>query len=319
MSNKVLDGIMGLAVADALGVPVEFNDRQSLEKNPVTGMRAYGTYNQPAGTWSDDTSMTLCLVESLSKGLDYKDVMDNFIKWYDGGLFTPHGDAFDIGIGTSMALSRYKEGIPPLKCGGTGERDNGNGSLMRILPILFYLQSVYGTEFYEIEDAFDIVHNVSSLTHGHKRCYVACGIYIMVASKLMGEADLDTAVGYGVHKAMEYYKKKKEFQSELKYFERLMDDCFKDLPEDEIKSSGYVVDTLEAAIWCLLNTNDYKTCVLKAVNLGSDTDTVGAVVGGLAGLRYGYESIPKEWRDTIVKKDYIENLCDGLYVSLLSK
>ena len=319
MSNKVLDGIMGLAVADALGVPVEFRDRQSLRHDPVIGMRAYGTYNQPAGTWSDDTSMTLCLVESLTKGLDYKDIMDNFIKWYDDGEFTPHGDAFDIGIGTSMALSRYKEGTPPLKCGGTGERDNGNGSLMRILPILFHLQSVYGIEFYKIEEAFDIIHNVSSLTHGHKRSLMACGIYITVASTLMGETDLASAVSIGIHKAMAYYEKKDDFNAELRYYARLKDAFFKDLPEDEIKSSGYVVDTLEAAIWCLLNTNDYETCVLKAVNLGSDTDTVGAVAGGLAGLKYGYKSIPKEWKGTIVKKDYIEKLCDDLYVSLLSK
>lgn len=315
MSNIILNGIMGLAVADALGVPVEFEDRDTLKANPVTGMRAYGIYNQPAGTWSDDTSMTLCLIDSLTKGLDYKDIMDNFIKWYDSGDFTPRGEVFDIGIATREALFRYKKGVSPLECGGKSEHDNGNGSLMRILPILFYIQAIYGVDFQEIEEIFEIIHNVSSLTHGHKRSLMACGIYISIASKLIGEMDLGFSVWSGIYSAMEYYRNQDEFQSELKYFTRLEDKHFKDLPVEEIKSGGYVVETLEAAIWCLLNTNDYKSCVLKAVNLGNDTDTVGAVVGGLAGLKYGYGNIPDEWLHIIAKREYIENLCNELYVS----
>lgn len=319
MSNTILNGIMGLCVADALGVPVEFVDRETLRNNPVVDMRSYGTYNQPAGTWSDDTSMTLGLLDSLSKGLDYEDIMKNFLKWFDEGDYTPQGEVFDVGSSTRKALKRFSDGTNPLECGGTTEHDNGNGSLMRILPILFYLQSIYGTEFKEIkelDEAFNIIHAVSALTHAHKRSQLACGIYISIASMLMGGRDLQIAVEMGIYEAMEYYRKHAEFADELRYFKRLVRKDFAKLPVEQIKSSGYVVDTLEAAIWCLLKTKSYKDCVLKAANLGEDTDTVAAVAGGLAGLRYGYESIPKEWLATIAKRDYIEGLCNQLNAAL---
>jgi len=134
MANNILNGIMGLCVADALGVPVEFVDRETLLKNPVVDMRSYGTYNQPVGTWSDDTSMTLCLADSLSRGLDYDSIMKNFMRWINEGEFTPHGEVFDVGNATRRALGRFEKGAAPLNCGGTSDNDNGNGSLMRILP-----------------------------------------------------------------------------------------------------------------------------------------------------------------------------------------
>ena len=280
MKNNVLDGIMGLCVADALGVPVEFMSREKLKMNPVVDMRGFGTHGQPAGTWSDDTSMALCLADSLKKGLDYGDVMTKFLMWFDEGAYTPDGEVFDIGISTRKDINRFSDGIEPLKCGGLSEHDNGNGSLMRILPILFYIQSIYGTDF---DEAFAIIHNVSSLTHSHKRSKIACGIYISVAAMLIGHMDLKIAVELGIYKAAEYYSKQGEFKDELSHFERLFEKGFEKLDEKMIKSSGYVIDTLEASIWCLLNSSNYKDCVLKAVNLGEDTDTVAAVAGGLAG------------------------------------
>lgn len=319
MKNHVLDGIMGLSVADALGVPVEFMDREVLIENPVVNMRDYGTYNQPAGTWSDDTSMTLCLVDSLSTGLNYNDIMLNFLKWYINGEYTPHGEDFDIGIATRNALMRFQEGVSPLECGGESEYDNGNGSLMRILPILFYIQAIYGNDFQETDEAFKIIHNVSALTHAHKRSQIACGIYISVASMLLGGMDLKIAVELGIYKAMRYYRKLDDFTAELEHFSRLENKDFMEIPVEEIRSSGYVVSTLEAAIWCLLNTHSYKDCVLQAVNLGNDTDTVAAVAGGLAGIKYGYEDIPKEWLKVIAKKEYIEHLCNQLNLDLIRK
>lgn len=309
MSNPILNGIMGLVVGDALGVPVEFHDRESLRLKPVTNMMGYGTYNKPPGTWSDDSSMALALLDSLKDGLNYKDIMDKFIAWFKNGEYTPFGDVFDIGIGTRKALQRYLVGTNPLESGGLSEYDNGNGSLMRILPILYYLQAKFGNDFIDNDGAFDIIHYISSLTHRHKRSQMACGIYISIASSIMTNVDLSLAIQSGIYDAMKYYMDKEEFKDELHYFTRIEDENFKDLPENQIKSGGYVVDTLEAAIWCLLNTNDYKSCVLRAVNLGRDTDTTGAVAGGLAGLRYGYESIPKEWINIIARRDYIENMC----------
>lgn len=319
MANKILSGIMGLVVGDALGVPVEFQSRESLKRNPVKEMRAYGTYNQPAGTWSDDSSMTLALVDSLKDGLSYDDIMDKFLHWYEAGGYTPHGVTFDVGIATSQALARYRAGASPLEAGGTGERDNGNGSLMRILPLLYYLQENFGEDFSSKDEAYEIIHDVSSLTHRHKRSQIACGIYLSIANELSATECISKAVESGLFSALSYYKKKPGFTEELDHFSRLEDKNFKDLSEEEIGSSGYVVDTLEASIWCLLTTSTYEKCVLKAVNLGNDTDTTGAVAGSLAGIYYGYEAIPEDWLKTIVRRDYVEGLCDELFLGLRKK
>ena len=284
MRNYVLDGIMGLCVADALGVPVEFMERRSLKRNPVVNMREYGTYNQPKGTWSDDTSMTLCLLDSLSNVLDYDNIMTKFLDWFKKGEYTPYGQAFDIGNGTRRALMRFEEGTPALECGGKSDHENGNGSLMRILPIVFYLRFKYGRDFTSKDEAFQIIHNISALTHAHKRSKIACGIYISIASELFKEVDLKGAIESGIYKAMEYYRNQNEFAEELNHYRRIESKDFEKTNIDKIKSSGYVVHTIEAAIWCLLNTKNYKNCGLKAVNRGEDTDTVAAVAGGLAGL-----------------------------------
>jgi len=312
-SNNVLNGIMGLCVADALGVPVEFESREKLEKNPVVGMRSKGTYNQPVGTWSDDSSMVVCLAESLCKGLDYEDIMINFREWINNGAFTPHGVSFDYGTSTRKAISRFERGKAPLKCGGTNELDNGNGSLMRILPIVYYIQAAYGAEIADREEIMGIIHNISSLTHAHKRSLIACGIYCYIAANIIGGSSLYSSIRDGICSAVEYYKSRSEFAEELSFYHRIVDiEKFAKSSVKEIKSSGYVVDTLEASIWCLLNSESYKECVLTAVNLGEDTDTVAAVAGGLAGLYYGYKSIPEEWLSVIVKRDYLEELCHRL-------
>jgi ADP-ribosylglycohydrolase len=317
LKDKILGGIFGLAVADALGVPVEFKDRETLRHNPVTDMRGYGTYNQPPGTWSDDTTLTLCLLDSLAnKKLDYTDMMQKFISWIDEGKYTPHGKIFDIGFVTNRALQRFEEGTDPLTCGGASETDNGNGSLMRILPLAFYLRSLFATCSTGREEFFDIIHKVSSLTHAHRRSQIACGIYLSIAERFFEGANALAAVCFGVESAQEWYEGKKEYTKELKHYNRLFQKDFAKLPEEEIKSSGYVVDTLESAIWCLLNTDNYKDCVLQAVNLGGDTDTVAAVAGGLAGMCYGVDSIPEEWLAQLVRRDYIEELCEQFYMSL---
>lgn len=311
MKDKILGGILGLCVADALGVPVEFNSRESLIKNPVTDMRGYGTYNQPPGTWSDDTSMTLCLLDSLTNGLDLSDIMHKFLAWMEKGEYTPHGVVFDIGIATQKAIRKFANGTEPLLCGGKSEHDNGNGSLMRILPLVFYL---VGVKNWKNEDeVYSIIHDISSLTHAHKRSLIACGIYLSIASEMIcGKCNVKN----GIYKAKKYYSGKAEYTDEIKHFQRIFDCNFRNLPQESIGSSGYVVHTLEAALWCLLNTNDYKSCVLKAVNLGEDTDTVAAVAGGLAGIMYGLKSIPDGWLNQIVRVDYIDELCAAYHVSL---
>jgi len=301
----VRSGIFGLAVADALGVPAEFTDRAKLKEDPVTGMRGNGTHHQPKGTWSDDTSMTLCLAASLATGdIDYNDIMDRFCRWWIGGEYTPHGYAFDIGGATGRALSRFREGTPPLLCGGNCERDNGNGALMRMLPVAYIVRNM------ELERGMDIVHNLTTLTHAHPRTMIASGIYVRICLALLAGKGPANAVAQALAECREYYQTE-PYATEMKHYSRLLSGIGQ-LPEEEIRSDGYVVDTLEAAVWCLLNTSSYKECVLCAVNLGEDTDTVGAVAGGMAGIYYGSRGIPAEWMQSLARADIIETVCGAL-------
>lgn len=309
--SELIDGVMGLAVGDALGVPVEFVSRKVLSKNPVLGMREYGTHFQPQGTWSDDTSLTLCLADSLKEGINYENIMKKFVDWRLYGAYTPYGKVFDIGVSTSKAILNYTRGIEAVLCGGDSEHDNGNGSLMRILPISYWLVKKEREEGENLKKEIEIIHNVSSLTHRHKRSLIACGIYGMIAKEIIkGKAAMRTAIEKGIQIAESIYSSQENFSAEFMHYNKLLKlDTFLNLDEKYIKSTGYVVHTLEASIWCLLNTNSYAEAVLKAVNLGDDSDTVGAVTGGLAGAYYHLEAIPKEWINVIAKKDYLIELC----------
>lgn len=304
--NTIKACILGHAVADALGVPVEFADRKELDESPVTDMQGFGTYNVPAGSWSDDTSMTLCALESLAKGsLDLDDIMRNFGKWYYDDEFTPTGETFDIGNACSTAIERYfNMGYDAKHCGLTGERSNGNGSLMRIIPIVLYAIAKGNPR--KNHEMWGMVSEVSALTHAHPRSRIACEMYATILKCLI-ENPSKRSVGKGIYL---YRKWNEEGSAEFEHFKRIDKDILENLSRDEIKSTGYVVDTLEAALWCLLTTDSYKECVLKAVNLGDDTDTVGAVAGGLAGALYGLDSIPTEWLDKLQRKDYIEDMCE---------
>lgn len=303
MIKTVKGAIFGLAVADALGVPVEFESREKLRENSVHKMLGFGSHDVPKGTWSDDTSMTLCTLNSIAqKGkIDLEDNILEFSKWAEDGYMTPHGEMFDIGRTTLTSLRNYWNCKNVYTCGGKSEYDNGNGSLMRIIPVSLFNHLKNLSQKESIRN----VHEVSALTHAHERSLIACGIYDFTMQELIKFPD-KTTVNIALKKAEKYYID----YEEIKHYKRLFDEKFMDTDICLIKSSGYVVDTLEAAIWCLLNTDSYKECVLKAVNLGEDTDTVAAVAGGLAGILYGYDSIPKEWINTLVKNNMISKMCD---------
>lgn len=303
--------ILGHAVGDALGVPAEFIPREKLQKNPITDMLGYGSHNVPKGSWSDDTSMELCTFTSIaSKGkIDLDDIMTGFVKWVEEGYMTPHGRVFDMGRTCLHAIMNYRRGKNARCCGGEREYDNGNGSLMRILPVCLYNCLTNADR----DIAIDNIHSVSALTHAHDRSCIACGIYDFIIQELI-TTQRKSSVKKALSKAKDYYKDNEE----NKNYHRLYEARFELTAERDIKSGGYVVDTLEAAIWCLLNTSDYKECVLKAVNLGQDTDTVAAVAGGLAGILYGYKNIPAEWIDCLVKKDEIIDMCCSFYDAVIS-
>jgi len=319
VSKDAIKGlIMGHAVGDALGVPVEFTSREERMAHPVMDMLGYGEYaDMPPGSWSDDTSMTLCLMKSITSchGLNYRDVMDNFLRWVDLGEMTPTGKMFDIGRSTMQAILKYHNGTEPVLCGGGSDYDNGNGSLMRIAPMALYLYVQYGIDL--PSQAMEQIHDISALTHRHPRSQMACGIYVCIAVHLMAGIGLRNAIKDGLADAQRYYAGNPVFAGELASYQRLWDiDTFAQLHVDAIKSSGYVVDTLEAALWCLLNTSSYAQCAIGAVNLGEDTDTVGAIAGGLAGLAYGYRAIPERWLAAMQKREELERDCASFYQSL---
>lgn len=319
--ENIKSGILGLVVGDALGVPHEFNPRVHFDENPVTDMVGYGTYNLPPGTWSDDSSLTLATLDSLANGLDYNDIMEKFLSWYTYAEYTPYGNVFDIGGTTSNAIFNFNIDKNALSCGYCGERDNGNGSLMRILPIAFFIYYLKEKLSISKKEEFSIIHNVSALTHAHKRSKLGCGIYVKIAIEILKYKDdnknsligkekesLESLIDKGIESAKEYYFNDNDFKHQKEHYIVIFNHDVKNLERADIRGSGYVVRSLIASIWCLLHTNSYKEAVLEAVNLGEDTDTTAAIVGGIAGLYYGIDDIPKEWLAKIAKLDYIEEL-----------
>ena len=290
-----------MCVSDALGLPVQFLPREEVRGWPVSGMRGYGTFNLPPGTWSDDSSLTLCLAESLCSGYDLDDMAARFVQWYREGYWTPFGRAFDIGNTTSRAMERLVRGERPELSGDRDEGSNGNGSLMRILPLAVHAASL------DINRRFSMAHQVSAITHAHPRAMLACGLYVQVAVNLLEGADPGQAVEQAGETAKTWYRRE-PFERELGRFSRILEGDVAGLEERDILSGGYVVHTLEAALWCLLNESSFAATVLRAVNLGEDTDTTGAVAGGLAGLFYGYEVVPGEWIDRLARKEEIHHL-----------
>ncbi|HNY11055.1 MAG TPA: ADP-ribosylglycohydrolase family protein [Candidatus Wallbacteria bacterium] len=297
-SLKIKDGIIGLAVGDAIGVPVEFKPRIFLRRSPVVEMAGYGTHSQPAGTWSDDSSMVFCTMESLCGGYSVKDIAKKFCSWISEGLWTPYGNVFDAGITTRSALDKVSRGIEPPFCGESGEQSNGNGSLMRILPLAYYF---FCDDIYKRLGA---VHEVSEITHSHMRSKIGCTIFIELVINLIKGYSKAEALENTCRAILDFYKRADD-KSELEAYFRILSRGIVKVPEAKIKSSGYIVDTLEAAIWCLFNSSSYSEAVLRAVNLGEDTDTVGAVTGALAATYYGYGDIPEKWTSSLARKEEI--------------
>lgn len=293
--QKLHGGIWGFILADAMGVPVEFTSREERDKDPVKEIRAYGTYHQPYGSWSDDSSLMLCLIQSIAEGYSVDKLANLFVRYSKEGCMTPYGKTFDIGIATRKAIINMGKGIKPAMCGGADEQDNGNGSLMRVLPLAYYLRNE------SPEKSIDIIQENSSLTHCHKRSVLACIIYVEMAIHLMKGESKERAYSNTIRFIEDHCKK--EFYSEFIHFKKILTGEIGKMKREDIKSSGYVVDTLEAVFWSFMTTNDYKEAILTAINLGEDTDTIGAITGGLAGIFYGYDNIPADWLQYLPKKD----------------
>jgi ADP-ribosylglycohydrolase len=301
VGKQVESVLLGVAVGDALGVPVEFRARGTFK---VTDMTGFGSHNQPPGTWSDDTSLSLCLADAMAEGFTgdslFEKTAENFMRWFEKAEFTAHGKVFDIGISTNRAILKLKQGVRPTESGCADVSENGNGSLMRIAPLVFHVAGKPQEERLEIE------RRVSAITHAHRISVIACIAYVEYLLKLLQGEDRIAAfetVQREVTKSFDTGHWSVEKQDAQHRFVRLLLSGTRiyRLPEKEIRSGGFVVDTLEAAFWCFLTTDNYREAVLKAVNLGSDTDTTAAITGGLAGLYYGFGEggIPQGWIDKL--------------------
>lgn len=287
--KKIVGSLYGSFIGDALGVPYEFRARSVMDKNPCTTMIAFGAHGQPLGTWSDDSSLMLATVDNIVEGFSLNGLARNFLNWMELGHFSPFGEVFDVGNTTYEAIMNYKYGQFPIHCGPTHNKASGNGSLMRILPMAFYTKN---KQDYLANN--DII-NVSCITHGNKNCLLACVMYCKIVQYLFDGEDKIRALDM----TREYIRKTENDIPDI--FDRLMNADFWTIDRKDIRSSGFVVHTLESAIWSFLNTDNYKDCVIAAVNLGDDTDTTACVAGGLAGLYYGVDDIPSSWLNILAR------------------
>lgn len=296
---KIKDGIVGLVVGDALGVPVEFIQRKDLLENPVTDMIGHGTYDLPKGTWSDDSSLTLATMQSIvnKKAIDYEDMLNEFSLFIHEDKFTQY-HTFSYGNTTAAAVERFNNGVEALQCGGKRWDETTNGSLMRILPLAFIKDIDYAT-----------IENVCGITHAHEICKIACVLYIEIAKSMI---DNDLEIREHIEKSCSKIKEYYADSVGLTNFQRIFENNLGD-----VESGFYVIETLECAIHCLLTTTSYKEAVLKAVNFGNDTDTVAAICGGLAGIYYGFDYIPANWISDIPQIDKVIELCNQFSIYMI--
>jgi ADP-ribosyl-[dinitrogen reductase] hydrolase len=300
--ERIEGGLVGLLVGDALGVPYEFHFPQSIpplaeiEFSPPRGFnRAHG--GVPPGTWSDDGAQALVLLASLLEHgrLDVEHFGRGLVDWYESGYMAVDGDVFDVGIQTSQAIGALRAGAKAIEAGRTDEQANGNGSLMRVLPLALWHR---GTDAELVADA----HAQSLPTHGHPRSQVCCALYCLWARRTMEGAE--DAWQEAVSTLRSVYGRDSAEYAELEHSIR---------PDEEgqVHGSGYVVDCLRSARWAV-GQGDYEQAVKAAVTLGHDTDTTACVAGGIAGLRDGVEAIPERWRQDLRGRELLTPLLDQL-------
>ncbi len=300
MENRMYGSLLGLAVGDALGVSVEFKSPGSFP--PVEDYQGGGTHNLDAGEWSDDTSLALALAESLSKskGFDPQDQMERYLAWYREGYLAVNGSCFDIGKTTQQALENYEVTGDPY-CGLDHERSAGNGSLMRLAPIPIYY-------FSNLEGVIRYARLSSCTTHQHPLVLQCCQyLSLLIQGALWGKSKTELlSADYAPYKTYLHH------DDLLEELEEVVQGSYKRKNPPEIRASGHVIKSLEAALWAFYHSNNFKEGALMAVNLGEDADTVGAIYGQLAGAYYGETGIPQPWLDKLARKDLIHSICQDL-------
>lgn len=290
--------LLGLACGDAVGTTVEFCPRNSFL--PVADMVGGGPFHLNPGEWTDDTSMALCLASSLVERecFDPHDQMARYCRWAEEGYLSSTGRCFDIGGTVSSALAQFRKTGNPY-AGSTDPMSAGNGCIMRLAPVPMF--------FYPDEQA--VIHfsgESSRTTHGTVECISACMLLgCMIFKALAGRSKEEILLGGQFQGAPDH--------SLEKSIQDIARGEYRRKTESDISASGYVVESLEAALWCFLNTDNFRDAILKAVNLGQDADTTAAVCGQISGAFYGEAGIPIDWRQRLAKRDLITSLADQLY------
>lgn len=293
---RLRGGLFGLLIGDALGVPYEFHSTASIppaieiEMTPPEGFERSHA-GVPPGTWSDDGAQALALLDALIRDplLDLETFAINLLNWFKQGAFTPDGNVYDVGLQTQQAFESLAAGAAPAVAGPCGERDNGNGSLMRCLPVVMIASSR--------DQAVRLARKQSVVTHGHPRSQLCCALYCLTAMGILDGHPAADAVRAAEDELFGNLVGTTE-ETELKV---VLDGRF-----ERPQGSGYVVDSFWSAIHCLLSTRCYEDCVRRAVTLGNDTDTTACVAGGLAGLLYGEGAIPHRWIETLRERKIVE-------------
>ncbi len=292
--------LLGLAAGDAVGTALEFRQPGSFE--PIQDMVGGGPFGLKPGQWTDDTAMALCLADSLlaCQAFDAKDQMDRYTRWYQEGYLSSTGECFDIGNTVRTALDRYAATGDPM-AGSTDPHSAGNGSLMRLAPIPMACAGA--------PDAA-IAHAalMSRTTHGATEAVDACRYFAGLMVGALNGTPREELLAPLYHPVNEQWPER----ALTPKIEAVAAGSFTHRAPPDIRGAGYVVQSLEAALWAFANTNDFRAAVLAAANLGDDADTTAAITGQLAGAYYGESTIPATWRERLAMRDTIERMADGL-------
>lgn len=293
MTDRIYHSLIGFITADAVGVPIEFKKKEEIEK---LNLDDYVIGSEPIGSWSDDSSLTLCLIETINeKGLDFDLYSQKMVKWLFENYMTPYGKTFGIGKSTLFSINRLSNGVSYRDSGEKSIHSNGNGSLMRILPLCFYLHG-------DDKNRFDIVETCSAITHAHDISKIACCIYTEYLWQLMKTQDKILAYK-NMQKVIKAHYENNNF---LATFDKILNGEIYKEDYNNLNGDGYVVSTLQNVLYCFINGNSYKDCVIKALKIGNDTDTNAAITGGLAG--YYYNETNEIWTSKLLKKAEIEKM-----------
>ncbi len=310
---RVKEGIIGGAIGDALGTITKNRNRDDLLSNPVLKMVPCIKKGLPKGSWGDSTSLMLATMYAITKkGIDYNFIAENCVSWFTCNKFCSVGESFGIGKTTLKALVRFTQRQKnAYDCGENTFNDNGNSALKMMLPLVYYFTANKETK----ENVYDVIKKVCSITHRHELSVCACYIYVHYIMFILNGNNKFAAI-----KKLRTIDFSMFSNATLEYYSRILVGNIYELDLDEIKSSSFVVDTLESVLWCFTKSDNYKDCIIATTNIGGDTSAIGALAGAIAGIYYGTNKIPKDWYDNLRKKDYLTEISENFerYLRLLS-